>query len=89
MDHFNPMAEAEIALLDEEIASAREAKAKVESKEEQPKPSPQTPTLNMELSEQPAEVKDEAKERRARVFQKEEPVEYVKPKGFWNWIKGY
>ena len=43
----------------------------------------------MELSEQPAEVKDEAKERRARVFQKEEPVEYVKPKGFWNWIKGY
>ena len=89
MDHFNPMAEAEIALLDEEIASAREAKAKVESKEEQPKPSPQTPTLNMELSEQPAEVKDEAKERRAIIFQKEEPVEYVKPKGFWNWIKGY
>ncbi|MBT5913977.1 MAG: hypothetical protein HOH59_14320 [Rhodospirillaceae bacterium] len=89
MDHFNPMAEAEIALLDEEIASAREAKAKVESKEEQPKPSPQPPALNMELSEQPAEVKDEAKERRARVFQKEEPVEYVKPKGFWNWIKGY
>ncbi|MDG1273299.1 MAG: hypothetical protein P8P46_02415 [Alphaproteobacteria bacterium] len=89
MDHFNPMAEAEIALLDEEIASAREAKAKVEPKEEQPKPSPQPPTLNMELSEQPAEVKDEAKERRARVFQKEEPVEYVKPKGFWNWIKGY
>ena len=89
MDHFNPMAEAEIALLDEEIASAREAKAKVESKEEQPKPSPQTPTLNMELSEQPAEEKDEAKERSARVFQKEEPVEYVKPKGFWNWIKGY
>ena len=89
MDHFNPMAEAEIALLDEEIASAREAKAKVGSKEEQPKPSPQPPALNMELSEQPAEVKDEAKERRARVFQKEEPVEYVKPKGFWNWIKGY
>ena len=89
MDHFNPMAEAEIALLDEEIASAREAKAKVESKEEQPKPSPQPPTLNMELSEQPAEEKDEAKERSARVFQKEEPVEYVKPKGFWNWIKGY
>ena len=89
MDHFNPMAEAEIALLDEEIASAREAKAKVEPKEEQPKPSPQPPTLNVELSEQPAEVKDEAKERRARVFQKEEPVEYVKPKGFWNWIKGY
>ena len=89
MDHFNPMAEAEIALLDEEIASAREAKAKVESKEEQPKPSPQPPALNMELSAQPAEVKDEAKERRARVFQKEEPVEYVKPKGFWNWIKGY
>ena len=89
MDHFNPMAEAEIALLDEEIASAREAKAKVEPKEEQPKPSPQPPTLNMELSEQPAEVKDEAKERRAIIFQKEEPVEYVKPKGFWNWIKGY
>lgn len=89
MDHFNPMAEAEIALLDEEIASAREAKAKVGSKEEQPKPSPQPPALNMELSEQPAEVKDEAKERRARVSQKEEPVEYVKPKGFWNWIKGY
>tara|TARA_Y100000385_G_scaffold284055_1_gene341375 strand:+ start:1535 stop:2716 length:1182 start_codon:yes stop_codon:yes gene_type:complete len=89
MDHFNPMAEAEIALLDEEIASAREAKAKVEPKEEQPKPSPQPPTLNMELSEQPAEVKDEAKARRARVFQKEEPLEYVKPKGFWNWIKGY
>ena len=89
MDHFNPMAEAEIALLDEEIASAREAKAKVEPKEEQPKPSPQPPTLNMELSEQPAEEKDEAKERSARVFQKEEPVEYVKPKGFWNWIKGY
>ena len=89
MDHFNPMAEAEIALLDEEIASAREAKAKVEPKEEQPKPSPQPPTLNLELSEQPAEVKDEAKERRARVFQKEEPLEYVKPKGFWNWIKGY
>jgi len=89
MDHFNPMAEAEIALLDEEIASAREAKAKVGSKEEQPKPSPQPPALNMELSEQPAEVKDEAKERRAIIFQKEEPVEYVKPKGFWNWIKGY
>ena len=50
MDHFNPMAEAEIALLDEEIASAKKAKAKLEQKdsekEEQLKPSPQPPTLD-------------------------------------------
>ena len=95
MDHFNPMAEAEIALLDEEIASAKEAKAKLEQKdsekEEQLKPSP--PTLDMGSSEQPKEAKNKAGDRRTilneHIQNKEERPQYLKPKGFWNWIKGY
>ena len=95
MDHFNPMAEAEIALLDEEIASAKEAKAKLEQKdsekEEQLKPSP--PTLDMGSSEQPKEAENKAGDRRTilneHIQNKEEPPQYLKPKGFWNWIKGY
>jgi hypothetical protein len=94
MDHFNPMAEAEIALLDEEIASAKEAKAKLEPKdsesEEQLKPSP--PTLDMGSSEQPKDAKNKAGDRRTilneHLQNKEEPLQYLKPKGFWNWIKG-
>ena len=34
MDHFNPMAEAEIALLDEKIADAKEAKEALEAEPE-------------------------------------------------------
>jgi hypothetical protein len=77
IDHFNPMAEAEIALLDEEIANAREAKAKVEP-----------PKLDMKLSEQPKEVEDDAETRGARVAQKKEAPK-KKPRGLIAWLKGY
>ena len=87
MDHFNPMAEAELALLDEEIASAREAKAKVEAKEEQPKPKP--PTLDMD---KPTEVEDEAEieaeARRTRMVEAPK-VQKKKPRGLIAWLKGY
>ena len=85
MDHFNPMAEAEIALLDEEIASAREAKAKVEAKEEQPKPLP--PTLDMD---KPIEVEDEAEIEARRTRMVEAPkAQKKKPRGLIAWLKGY
>ena len=87
MDHFNPMAEAEIALLDEEIASAREAKAKVEAKEEQLSPEP--PTLDMD---KPTEVEDEAEieaeARRTRMVEAPK-AQKKKPRGLIAWLKGY
>ena len=76
MDHFNPMAEAEIALLDEKIADAKEAKE----------------TANVETTEEQPEVEDaETIARRARIDDhltaRDEPKPPKKKGGLWGWLK--
>jgi hypothetical protein len=77
MDHFNPMAEAEIALLDEKIADAKEAKEAL---------------ANVETTEEQPEVEDaETIARRARIDDhltaRDEPKPPKKKGGLWGWLK--
>jgi prefoldin subunit 5 len=77
MDHFNPMAEAEIALLDEKIADAKEAKEAL---------------ANVETTEEQPEVEDaETIARRARIDEhltaRDEPKPPKKKGGLWGWLK--
>ncbi len=62
------------------------SKAKDVAPEEQPKPLPSPPTLDINEA-----VEDEAEKeaRRENIAPKPEPQQYEKPRGLWAWIKGY